>query len=76
MAHSKCFELLCVAYQWDYMLMERTKASKGSVVVKLIFPAGNKIGQRRLTLRTCMPTIYSILKGSRVFVIRTVLAKV
>ena len=63
MAHSKFIGLLYVAYQWDYMLMERTKTRKGSVVFKLTFPAGKKIGQSRLTLRTGMPTLHYILTG-------------
>ena len=76
MAHSKFIGLLYVAYQWDYMLMERTKTRKGSVVFKLTFSAGKKIGQSRPTFKTCMPIIHSILTGSVAFAIRTVLAKV
>ena len=64
MAHSKVIGLLLVAYQWDHMLMERTKTRKGSVVVKLRFPAGKTIGQSRLTLRTGMRTLHYILTGS------------
>ena len=58
------------------MLIEITKIREDSVVVKLIFPAGKKIGQSRPTFKTCMPIIHSILTGSVAFVIRTVLAKV